>query len=307
MTEVPLFRAEAVRHHERERGGDMLRLSPAWISHSYRGLVLALGAAFVFSLVAELDEHARGPVVVRVTDGALVTAVAAGTVRVVQATPGSRTEAGDALVRFNDDEERADLVRLTHEFELQLAKLLVDPRDQTARAAVVGLRADRERALARIDARVVRAPRAGVVRDVRIRPGQRLEAGDAVLTVVGDDARFTLAAFLPGHARPLIAPGDKLVVELEGYREHRAAFVVESVGDELIGPTEVRRYLGPEIGDAVPVVGPVVIVTASIGAGTFLVDGRSIGYHDGMLGYADVATRRERLLFALVPGLRGLF
>jgi membrane fusion protein (multidrug efflux system) len=77
------------------------------------------------------------------------------------------------------------------------------------------------------------------------------------------------------------------------------------VGDQIVGPAEVRRFLGPEIGDAVQLSGPMVLVRARLPSSTFTSKGRTFNYFDGMLARADARVRTERILVALVPGLKG--
>ena len=88
---------------------------------------------------------------------------------------------------------------------------------------------------------------------------------------------------------------------------HLKALTVESIGDEVVGPAEAKRFLGPGIGDAVPLTGSVVFVTARLPAPSFEADGRTYAYHDGILGTAEVRVRSEKVLFALVPALRALW
>jgi hypothetical protein len=50
----------------------------------------------------------------------------------------------------------------------------------------------------------------------------------------------------------------------------------------------------------------VVLVTARLPAETFEADREVYRYHDGMHGTAEVRIRSERIVTALVPGLKGL-
>lgn len=50
-----------------------------------------------------------------------------------------------------------------------------------------------------------------------------------------------------------------------------------------------------------------MLVTARLPGGTFLADGSPLDYYDGMPGRAEARLRSERILLALVPGLRVLF
>ena len=102
-----------------------------------------------------------------------------------------------------------------------------------------------------------------------------------------------------------LGTGKPLRVELNGFTHEYQTFTIESVGDQIIGPTEVRRYLGADTGDAVELEGPMVLVRARIDAPTFTLKGKTYNYFDGMLAQADARVRKERILVTLIPGLKG--
>ena len=96
-------------------------------------------------------------------------------------------------------------------------------------------------------------------------------------------------------------------LELSGYRYAYRDVAIQSVGDEIVGPAEVRQYLGQEIADAVPVTGPAVLVKAQLPSNTFQADGRSLSYYEGMLGTVDARLRRQPILLSIIPALKSLF
>ncbi|MCP3963384.1 MAG: GAF domain-containing protein [bacterium] len=283
-----------------------LRLSPLWSRISYWVLVVALGAALIFSLVGEIDEYASGPAVVHLAGRTDLTALAEGTVTAVQVTAGQRVAAGQVLVRFHDAREAAELARIEREVKLQLINRLRDPADSDAGQALISRRAQRELARARIEERNLRAPTAGTVGDIWVRPGQYVHPGHPVLSLVGEESEPTLVVMIPGHFRPLLEPGMPIRLEISGYRYVYQHLEVGSIGDEVVGPAEVQRYLGPGISDSVALAGPIVIVRARLPSRTFEAEGRTYGYHDGMHGIAEVRVRSEKILLALVPALKKL-
>src|SRR5439155_20705605 len=105
----------------------------------------------------------------------------------------------------------------------------------------------------------------------------------------------------------LLRAGMPLRFALDGYPQVSAALEIESVGDEIVGPNEARRYLGRELGDTLPVEGSLVLVTARLPQQTFALDGRRYHYYDGVPGRVDVRVRSMRLLAALFPVLEGIF
>jgi membrane fusion protein (multidrug efflux system) len=301
-----IFREEALRHHEgAQQEGDLLRISPKWTRWTYWVLLALLVAAALYSVLGTIPEYASGPAMVKVEGRSDLTTEVPGIVASVDVQPGQHVEAGQPLVSFLSQEETATLERIQREFELQLVRVLQDPADESARQSLTSLRAERELAQARQRARTLRAPHAGVVSTLRVRQGQYVSPGENVVSVAGDDVNVTLVALLPGGYRPRLEPGKPLRVELNGFTHEYQTFEIESVGDQIIGPKEVRRYLGADSADAVDLSGPMVVVRARIPSPTFTSKGRTFNYFDGMLAKADARVRSERILVTLIPGLKG--
>jgi multidrug resistance efflux pump len=304
-----LFREEAVEHHNvGMRGeGDVLRVDPGWMRWTFRLLVTVLVAGLLFTLIAQVHDYAAGPAVVRLGGRSDLTATADGTVSQIMVAPGEKVDAGRLLVRFYGAREAAELARLDHEFELQLINRLRDPTDAGAQSALLTLRASRELARSNLAERELRAPAAGVVSDIRVRVGQHIAPGQSLLSIGRGEERPVVVAFLPGEDRPLLKRGMPLRLEIQGYRYAYQELTIDSVGDEVVGPAEARRYLGDEIADAVQFTGPVVRVEAHLNSPTFEAEGKLRRYHDGMLANAEVRTRSERVLVTLIPALKAFF
>jgi multidrug efflux pump subunit AcrA (membrane-fusion protein) len=304
-----IFRAEAVEAVEQgTRAGAPLRLTPRWIGAGYWLLVAMVAAGLLYGTVARVGEYAHGPAVVRV-DGRLdLTTAAGGVVMAVDVAAGDRVTVDQVLVRFHTASERQELAHLDREFELKLVQLLLHPNDEPTRQSLAGLRAARELAAARLRDRQVTAPAGGVVRNLRVRAGQMLQPGDVVLTLVDEDhAAYSVVALLPGQFRPMLRAGMPLRFELEGYPQVASALSVESVDDGAVGPTEVRRTLGQEIGDTLPAQGALVLVRARLLQPTFPFEGQRYRYYDGIPGKVDVRVRTVRLGALLLPMLREAF
>jgi membrane fusion protein (multidrug efflux system) len=78
------------------------------------------------------------------------------------------------------------------------------------------------------------------------------------------------------------------------------------VGDEAVGPAEVKRFLGADNADTIAVDGPVVIVQVRLPSLDFAAGGERFQYYDGMVGTADVRVRTQSIALAVVPGLKDL-
>jgi multidrug resistance efflux pump len=304
-----IFRKEALEYyqHYRRQEGDLLLLAPGWTRWTYWMLVLMLGVALLMCLLGTVAEYAEGPALVRVQGRRDVTALSAGVVASVEVQPGQRVAAGQTLVTLQSDEERSALARIEQEMNLLLVRYMRDLTDQAARQSLTSLRAEQAQAQARLTARSLKAPSAGVVGDLRIQLGQYLAAGTLVASLVEDDASAYVLAFLPGYYRPFLRPGAPLRVELDGFHYDYRELTISSVSEQLIGPAELKRYLGPELADTVDTSGPLVLVRALVPSRTFSVRGRTLEYFDGMPARAQVAVRAEPIFLTMIPGLKVLF
>jgi len=303
-----IFRREAIEALDGpQRAGDILRISPAWTRWGFWLILSLLATAAVFGAVFTVRQYAAGVALVRAEGRTDVTALLGGTVLSVEVQPGQRVAAGQVLVQFHMARETAEYDRIVREFELQLVRALRDPSDQAARQALTSLQPQKELAESRLRERTVRSPSDGVVSDIRIRPGQLLTPGETILSIFGGNSKFSVVALLPGQYRPMVQPGMGLRLELAGFQHFTAELTVLSIGEEVIGPAEAKRYLGSELGDALPLAGPVVLVHASLPAETFQWGDKIFRYYNGMPGLAEVVIKREKILVALIPWLEVLF
>jgi membrane fusion protein (multidrug efflux system) len=299
--EQRIFRQEAVAAHDLDsRRGDVVRVSPRWITSCYWLIVVILAVLAVLLVVGRLSEYSTGPAVVYQSDRVDVTAPLAGGIASIEVEPGQGVDVGQVLARLDAPEEAAELARLDREWQNRVRDYLARPADVGVRAALGALRAERERIWQRT---TVRAEQAGVVSDVRIAPGQRVLPGQTILALTRPDSVLHLVALLPGGDRPLLSPGMSLRLELSGYRYAYQNLTVDAIASEILGPGEAARYLGSQLADSIPVVGSVVIVKATLPVATFEAAGETFHYHHGMQGIAEVKVRSSSVLRALLPEL----
>jgi membrane fusion protein (multidrug efflux system) len=303
-----LYRSEAVGHF-RWRGaeGEVLRSTPTAIRRAHNVVVAFVVTALVFACVFKVNRFSTGPLVVRVDGRDELTALTGGTVAEVRVRPGERVKKGDVLVRFHAEALEAELARVQREYDDRVRARLRDLNDDMSRTALVSLRASLDLAERKLAEQSVRSATDGIVTDVRIRPGQVIAAGGSLVTIATDGARARVVAMLPAHDRPLLRVGGPLRVELAGYRYAYRDTVIQSIGEEAVGPSEVKRFLGSELADTVDVSGPLVLVQADLSSLTFTEDGQTLRYVDGMAGKADASLKKERIVVTLVPALRALF
>jgi membrane fusion protein (multidrug efflux system) len=303
-----LFRREVIEQTLRPKvQADPLRMSPAWARWSYWVLVATLAAFLLYAWVGTIDEYATGIAIVETGGRADLTTRNPGTVVGVEVSPGEPVAAGQVLVRFDDARERADFDRTEREFTLQLINRLRDPTSTGAEQALISLRSERELARAHLEERSLRSPAAGVVNDVLVRPGQYMQPGQTVLSLAAGATEPSVTVVISGQYRPQLRVGQPMRLEISGYRYAYQRLVVASVGDEVIGPAEAQRTLGPAIAETVQVTGPVVLVKARLPSPTFQAEKKTYRYHNGMQGAAEIRVRSERLLWVLIPSLKAVF
>ena len=302
-----LFRQQALDFHlDQGEAGTLLRASPVWASWTYRLLVAVTVIAIAYLCLGSAPIYEVGPALLRIDDAAPMNAPIAGTIESVDVLPGQRVDVGQILVQFRAEEENAHLVRVREEFELQLLARLRDPNDADAERELRRLRPELERARAGLEQTRIVASRDGAVQDVRIRAGDFLQAGAAVLSLAPADPEYTVLVFLPGHTLPQLEVGMPVRLKIDGYAYAEIDTVVESIGSQVIGPAEARRFLGPEIGDAIELDGSVVVVRCALPEERFYTAAREYRVYDGMTATAEVEVLRERLLFRLIPALKSV-
>ena len=303
-----MFRQEAIEHLVRRgQRGDVVRVHPGWVHAAYWTVVLSIGAIIAFASVAEVHQYAEGPAVVRVSGRTDVTSFEGGTITSLEVNVGQEVAEGQELARLHDTEQAARLHAREIEFERKLVAYLQTPTDPAVRQALAALVAERESAEAGVEARVIRAPHAGVVKNILVHNGQRVEPGKTIVSLVdkGSDEGLSVLAFLPGRERPRLRGKQRMRLILPGYRNAQIGVEVRAVSADVLGPGDAReRYLGDRLGDSVPLQGPVVVVEARLASAKFEADGQTYDLHDGMVGVAEVQLESRSVLETLIPGLR---
>ena len=265
-----IFRQEALEYHNRswDEEGELLRTPPRWLRRTHWITLVLLLMICLYASLARISETVSGPVVLRARNKIAVTAGVGGLVRSVEVSVGDRVRAGDLLVRLYDTAGATTLERFREQLQ---------------------------------------APSDGIVSDIRVRPGQQINAGEQVASIVDEGAGYELIALLPGSYAPQIQPGMPFVVKLAGYPDSRQSIGIDWVGAEVVGPREGARAAGWESGDAPAVGGPVIVIRSQLFSTKFRSGKREYTYHDGMTGDAELTVRSEPMLVSLVPGLKELW
>jgi multidrug efflux pump subunit AcrA (membrane-fusion protein) len=290
----------------RGQRGDVVRVHPGWVRSAYWLVLGSLAAAFTYAAVAQVHQYAEGAAVVQFTGRNELIAHEAGTIASLDVERGQHVERGQVLARLHDVEQVGQLKALETEFESKLVAYLQSPTDPAVKQALGQIRSQRDSARLGVEARTIRAPQAGIVKEVLARNGQRVEPGTVVLSIVEATSAegLKVIAFLPGGERPRLRAHQPLRLTLPGYRGAHIASEVRAIS-EVLGAAEARaRFLGNRLGDSLPLTGTVVVVEARLGSAEFTADGEAFQLHDGMIGLAEVQMQSRSLLVSMIPGLR---
>lgn len=306
--QLKIFREEALESLAtgHRNYGDLLHTSPTWTKWFYWLLCLIFLVGVLYSFFGSINEYAVGSAIVRVEGRSNLTAISSGTVSSIEVYPGQAVVAGQLLVHFYNAQEAIHLDRINKELEFYLLESLRNPSNPAPQQSLTSLRAQKQIAEAQLEQRSVRASQAGIVSDIRTRPGQFVSTGETLLSLVNKDTNPSMTAIVPGHYRPLLKRGMSLRLELSGYQYAYQDLAIESIGEEIVGPIEIRRHLGQNVADTIAITGPVVIIYGRLPSHTFEADGRQYEYYDGLQGKVEIRIRSERILFHLIPALKSL-
>jgi multidrug resistance efflux pump len=298
-----LYRPEALDSHRR-RGheGVIAELSPGWVRRTYQVLSVCMGAAIVFATLVHVPTYSAGTGVVYY-EGTPVAAPSPGTVDAVYVQGGQLVRKDDLLVKLSSAKEDADLATATAQLEKSEQAYLIDASDETTRKQLIEAQQQTARAQAAVDQKTVRAPKDGMVPQMRLRPGMAVQFGDPIATISEQDTTPEVWAFMPGGDRPRLHVGQTLQVELAGFTKAREKAVIYDVGRDVFNANEARRILGPEVGVKLPDDGSFVLVKAKLPGRTFKSDHKTMYYHHGMSAKTEVRVESKRFIVTLLPDL----
>lgn len=301
-----VFRQEAVQQLLRGRArGDVVRVHPGWLQSAYWIVIASAVAGLIFAATARVHRYSSGTAVVRFDDRVEVVTDDDGTISTLAVRPGQALRAGDLIARVDDPARARELREVESAVERALVAYLLTPADPAARGALANAILQRDSARRADDARALRAPIDGVVRELLVRQGQRVQAGRSVATMAPTAALDgpTVVAFLPAADRPQLAVGQPLRFTLPGFRDAEFDGTIQAVSaDVLAGDAAVAQYLGERFVGSVPLAPQVVVVKAQLPHAAFTFAESRFELHDGMSGLAEVQLDSEPLLKSLLPG-----
>lgn len=301
-----LFRADSLREHlEPSSESSLLHLQPVWTKRASWTLLAAFAAALFVLTIARVGDYATGPAVIQVPSMEVLS-TNRGRVSRVLVDRNSHVNEGDVLVELDVTGELDQRNQLEQEFRRQLAAQMLNPLDPEVTKQVAALRSQLELSDASLRQRSIRAPHDGVVTDIRIRTGDMIDVGTSSMSLRPSNQKSVVIALLPGRFRPMLATGQILRLEINGFPYEFQELRLTHIGDTLVGPREIQRFLGPSLGDAFNVEGPSIVAAAELRRPSFQSHGQRYEYYAGMPATARVRVRTRSGWSIVLPVLEYL-
>lgn len=152
---------------------------------------------------------------------------------------------------------------------------------------------------------LLKAPEDGLVEAMLVKPGQVVQAGQAICKLIPQGAPLHVVSFLEEKDRAFVKAGDEVQLELDQlpYAEYGTVRArIARISDDLASPFEIREALGDNPFAATPtfrVELDVLDAKAAVKAG--------IPLRSGMLMNARFTLRRQRLITLVLDPLRKWF
>ncbi len=302
-----LYRGEALEaHRNRGQEGTLVQLSPTWVKRAYPVLVATLLAGLVFATFIKVPTYSAGTAVIVFEGSTSVTAGAQGTVDKIFVKENEAVKKGDPLIRLNSPDEAAQLTQSETEFHDTQIQFLFDQTDEQARKQLMSAATARDHALARVEARTVRAPRDGVVTNLHVKEGVAVSLGSYVMQITDENSEIEALAFLPGKDSARIHDNMTMQLELEGYQKSRALANITHTQSDAISATEAAKMAGDMLAESVAkelAQGTWIAVRARMPSRTFKTEHSTFNYHHGMHAKVEIKVQSKPFLVTLLPAL----
>lgn len=140
----------------------------------------------------------------------------------------------------------------------------------------------------------VAAPVSGIVATRLAKPGQAVQAGQPLLSVLPGDGRLEAELLVPSRAIGFVAPGDTVLLRYQAYPYQKFGHQrgrVARISRSALGPGELGALIGSSQGGE-----PLYRVTVTLGRQAITAYGRQEALKPGMLVDADILGERRRLI-----------
>lgn len=258
-------------------------------------IALVLAAALIPS-----PRRIHGTAVVRVLATSPITAEIDGVVRTIAVAPGSEVVAGEIVAHIEPDgavERRSVAAEVAYRDAVR--SMLRDSDDHSAALRVRDAATERRRSAADAAQGTVEASTSGVIASIRMRPGQRVTAGEVLCDVHTGAAGIDIAAVFPASVRPAVHG----VTELRlAFAERREAVMAEVTGvsSAVMGPESLGGVTAPYVAKELPAHEAHFVVYARIDAAEIAAALPDFTIYDGMTATAQILVEDRSLLSRLL-------
>jgi multidrug efflux pump subunit AcrA (membrane-fusion protein) len=301
-----LYRGEALEAH-RTRGheGSLVQLSPVWVKRAYPTLLITLLVAIVFAVFVKVPTYSTGTAVIVFEGSTSVTSSTAGTVEKVFVKNNEAVKKGDPLIVFTSPDEAAQLAAAEREWADTQTQFLFDQTDAQLSKQLASAATQRDHALARLEARTIRAPRDGVVANLHVKEGVPLSVGGYIMQITDENSEIEILAFLPGKDGPRLRQTMKVQLDLDGYTNAHPTGQITQIQSDAVSGQEAAKLGGEMLGETIAKdlqTAPTwVAVRARLPARTFKSGHNVYHFHHGMHAKAEVKIISKPFLVTLLP------
>src|SRR5262249_7999343 len=145
---------------------------------------------------------------------------------------------GDALLRLNSPDEIAQLAAAENTWRETQIQFLFDQTDAQIAKQLGEAANNRNHALARLEARTLRAPRDGVVANLHVKEGVPVQPGSYVMQITDENSEIEVLAFVPSKDGPRIRSTMDLQLHLDGYTKGRAIGKITHIQSDAVSGSE---------------------------------------------------------------------
>ena len=149
---------------------------------------------------------------------------------------------------------------------------------------------------------VLRAPRAGVVSTLLLKPGQTVAAGQSLLAVLPAGSTLEAQLLVPSQAIGFVRSGQRVVLRYQAFPYQKFGLhegIVTQVSRSALSPQEVSGLMGQQA------TVPLYRVMVRLGRQTVNAYGKPVGLLPGMALHADILLDRRRLIDWVLEPLYG--
>jgi hypothetical protein len=282
----------------------LVNLSPGWVKKAYPTLLITMVVGIVLGIVLRVPTYSSGKGLV-IYPGTPVVAPDAGNIAQLNVKPQDHVEKGQILLTLASPHENAAYEQARAERDNALEQHLFDPTDEQAKKQLASAENQLKAAKAKLENRVIRAPKAGTVEDIRLSENRSVQPGQAIMTSVDPGKKPEILAFLPCKDRPKLKLNADLQTGIDGYQKTRESAKIFEVHSECVGGSEAVNYVGNALGDSIKGIvdqgGTYVIVKAHLESNSFKTERSSLFYHQGMTATTEVKLNSKPFLATLLP------